>query len=83
MRLTADDVRALLASKAPSAQLVLHEGVFRVLGEDELRSPRYAGALEVAGRDELRARFGDREPSAREYEEIAAGLHVEISNQGG
>ncbi len=83
MRVTADVVRALLTSDDPSARLVLHEGTLRVLGEGESRSPDYAGALEVAGRDELRDRLGGREPSAAECERIAAGLDVEISNQGG
>ncbi|EIF00066.1 hypothetical protein [Saccharomonospora glauca] len=83
MRVTADDVRALFASDDPSARLVLHEGAFRVLGERELDAPDYAGALEVIRRDDLRDQFGEREPSAAEYERIAAGLDVGISNQGG
>ncbi|MEY7972007.1 hypothetical protein AB8O38_08405 [Saccharomonospora xinjiangensis] len=83
MRVTADDVRTLLTSDDPTARLVLHEGGFRVLGEKQWRSADYAGALEVAGRQELRDQLGGAELSAADYERIAAGLTVEITNQGG
>jgi hypothetical protein len=82
MRVTADDVRALLASDEPGARLVLHEGRLRVLGERDLRSPDHAGAVEVAERDELREELPD-EATPDDYERVAAGLDVTLSNQGG
>lgn len=83
MTITADDVRSLLDSDLPEASLVLQEGRVHLLGGADLRSRRYAGALFVASREQLRDRFLGREPSARELDEVAAGLRTAVSNLGG
>ncbi|WP_199433542.1 hypothetical protein [Qaidamihabitans albus] len=83
MRITADDVRALLESEVPEATLVVHEGQVLLLGPDELRSERYAGALMVVSRADLRRQIGDRRLEDRDLQELAAGLEAAVTNLGG
>ncbi|PXY20672.1 hypothetical protein [Prauserella muralis] len=83
MKITGEHVQALLDSGLPQPTMVLQEGEVRLLGEQDLRSQRYAGALIVASRDALRAQLGHRELSRRDLEELAAGLEAAVSNLGG
>ncbi|PRX49504.1 hypothetical protein B0I33_103541 [Prauserella shujinwangii] len=83
MRITGDDVRALLESDLPGSTLVVHEGRPTLLGGDDLGSDRYAGALVVVSRDDLRRQIGDRQLSERDFDELAAGLEAAVSNLGG
>ncbi|RBM23521.1 hypothetical protein DI005_03250 [Prauserella sp. PE36] len=83
MRITAEHVRSLLDSGLPEAALALQEGEVLLLSAADLDSPRYAGALVVASAAGLRGQLGDRTPSERELEELAAGLEAGVTNLGG
>ena len=57
--ITVDDVRRLLDSDDSHAVLVVIEGRVDVVGEADLGTEAYRGALQVIARDELSARLGD------------------------
>jgi hypothetical protein len=83
MTVSADDVRRLLASRAPDAVLVLIEGRTEVVTSAELGSPEYRGALQLATRDEVVRRAGGMELSDRELSEQAEDLDTAVRNLGG
>jgi hypothetical protein len=79
MKVTIDDLRRLLASPLPEAELVLVEGHLRIRaaggGAD--------GAVSVIGRDDLRSRFdAAAEPADRDLELVAATLNTTIVERG-
>lgn len=83
MSIAADDVRRLLGAGDTNAVLVLIEGHTEIITAEQLTSPAYRGALQVASRRELVARTGTADLSDRELEEQAENLDVAVRNLGG
>jgi hypothetical protein len=85
-KVTADDVRALLAAPDPGASLVVLGGDVSVAGPDELGSGRYAGALSVVSQQDLREAEGNLDldhMSERDLDELAARLSRAVEQLGG
>jgi hypothetical protein len=83
MTISADDVRRLLQDEHPDAVLVLIEGRSEVIGQSEVDSPQYRGALQVISRDDLLQQIGGKDLSDRLIEEQATILDTTVNELGG
>lgn len=83
MTVSAEDVRALLACQEADAVLVLIEGRTEVVTPTKLDSPDYAGALQIATRDQVIQQAGGAELSDHELAEQAEQLDSAVRNLGG
>ena len=79
--ITPDDLRRLLDAEQKNATLVLVEGRVDVIGEGQLASPDYRGALEIVSREDLVKRLGDA-PSEHDVAEQAGVLDAAVSDLG-
>jgi hypothetical protein len=79
MKVTIDDLRRLLASSLPDAELVLVEGRFQVRTADSGAD----GAITVISQGDLRSHLdGIPEPADRDLELVAATLETTIVERG-
>lgn len=83
MKVSADDIRRLLASEDGDTALVALEGRVEVVTPAQLASPDYRGALQIATRQEVVQRTGGAELSDRELAEQAEDLDTAVRNLGG
>jgi hypothetical protein len=77
-----DHVRELLATRDDRPTLVILEGRARVVSTDDLRSQRYAGAVEVMSGEELTRQVGQGSHSERDLDDLAARLESMVSKLG-
>ncbi|MFF7857454.1 hypothetical protein [Streptomyces sp. NPDC007904] len=78
---TPDHLRELLGAPTPSV-LALLEGRAQVLTAEELRSDRYAGALEIITGEELGRRIATDSPSDQDLDGLAATLNSTVTKLG-
>ncbi|MFE9676901.1 hypothetical protein ACFYO5_22575 [Streptomyces sp. NPDC006259] len=79
---TRQHVRELLEARDDGPTLVVVEGRAQVVSADDLRSDRYAGALEVASGEELTRRATPSPDSEGELDALAATLNTMVAKLG-
>ena len=79
---TRQHVRELLEARDDGSTLVVLEGRAQVVSADDLRSDRYAGALEVASGEELTRQATPGSHSDGELDALAAALNTMVAKLG-